>query len=80
MFNLVVEELTANCSDLRLILQRDAAQDTACGLLLEQLGKLRATVPAGTNLDVTTSFSTTLGTAAAEDAACERDAEEERSA
>ncbi|CAJ1337585.1 unnamed protein product, partial [Effrenium voratum] len=63
MFNLVVEELTANCSDLRLILQRDAAQDTACGLLLEQLGKLRATVPAGTNLDVPVITLTQLDSA-----------------
>ncbi|CAJ1399695.1 unnamed protein product [Effrenium voratum] len=63
MFNLVVEELTANCSDLRLILQRDAAQDTACGLLLEQLGKLRATVPASTNLDVPVITLTQLDSA-----------------
>ncbi|CAJ1441903.1 unnamed protein product [Effrenium voratum] len=59
----VVEELTANCSDLRLILQRDAAQDTACGLLLEQLGKLRATVPASTNLDVPVITLTQLDSA-----------------
>ncbi|CAJ1392143.1 unnamed protein product [Effrenium voratum] len=61
--NEVVEELTANCSDLRLILQRDAAQDTACGLLLEQLGKLRATVPASTNLDVPVITLTQLDSA-----------------
>ncbi|CAJ1373464.1 unnamed protein product [Effrenium voratum] len=62
-FEEVVEELTANCSDLRLILQRNAAQHTACGLLLEQLGKLRATVPASTNLDVPVITLTQLDSA-----------------